>query len=153
RELLTRATAIGVGAAFADTTAFGVSAAPANRLRRLNAALQNEPLAKEQVVRLPEGEPVYFDPGVSFGVKGLEQLQNLFEGLVYPDQRDGSLQMGLAESMTPNADDSEYTFTLRDGLVWSDGTPLNAHDFEWSWKRVVDPNTKSAYTTAMYPVK
>ncbi|MEA2514591.1 MAG: oligopeptide transport system substrate-binding protein, partial [Thermomicrobiales bacterium] len=68
-------------------------------------------------------------------------------------QRDGSLQMGLAEKMEPNADATEFTFTLRDGLKWSDGTPLNATDFEYSWKRVLDPNTKSEYTSAMYPVK
>jgi oligopeptide transport system substrate-binding protein len=155
RDLLKRATALGAGASvLAGLNAVGVSAAPAmNRLKMMNAALQDQQLADEQVVRLPEGEPVYFDPGVSSGGKGLEMLQNLFEGLVYIDQRDGSLQMGLAESMTPNADVTEFTFTLRDGLMWSDGTPLNAHDFEWSWKRVLDKATKSVYTTAMYPVK
>jgi oligopeptide transport system substrate-binding protein len=154
RTLLTRAAATGASAgACIRTAVIRASAAPANRLRLLNAVLLDETLAKDQVVRLPESEPIYFDPGVSFGFKGLEQLQNLFEGLVYVDQRDGTLQMGLAETMTPNADDTEYAFTLRDGLVWSDGTPLTAHDFEWSWKRVLDPETKSAYTSAMYPVK
>ncbi|MEA2523950.1 MAG: oligopeptide transport system substrate-binding protein [Thermomicrobiales bacterium] len=155
RDLLKRAAALGAGASvLAGLNAVGVSAAPSmNRLRLMNAALQGEELAEEQVVRLPEGEPVRFDPGVSSGGKGLEMLQNLFEGLVYIDQRDGSLQMGLAEKMEPNADATEFTFTLRDGLKWSDGTPLNATDFEYSWKRVLDPNTKSEYTSAMYPVK
>jgi oligopeptide transport system substrate-binding protein len=155
RELIKRATALGAGASvLAGLNAVGVSAAPAtNRLRLMNAALQGEELADEQVVRLPEGEPVRFDPGVTSGGKGLEQLQNLFEGLVYIDQRDGSLQMGLATTMEPNADVTQFTFTLRDGLMWSDGTPLNAHDFEWSWKRVLDPATKSEYLTAMYPLK
>jgi oligopeptide transport system substrate-binding protein len=154
RTLLARTAAMGTGSfAFGGPTAIGASAAPANRLRLLNASLQGETLAKEQVIRLPESEPIYFDPGVSYGFKGLEQLQNLFEGLVYIDQRDGSLQMGLAKAMEANADVTEFTFTLRDGLVWSDGTPLNAHDFEYSWKRVLDPKTMSAYTTAMYPLK
>ena len=155
RDLMKRATALGAGASvLAALHAVGVSAAPAtNRLRLMNALLQGEELAEEQVVRLPEGEPVRFDPGVTSGGKGLEQLQNLFEGLVYVDQRDGTLQMGLAENMEQNADVTEFTFTLRDGLMWSDGTPLNATDFEYSWKRVLDPNTKSEYTSAMYPVK
>ena len=48
---------------------------------------------------------------------------------------------------------TEFTFTVRDGVTWSDGTPLNAHDFEWSWKRVLDPETKSEYTSALYPLK
>jgi oligopeptide transport system substrate-binding protein len=55
--------------------------------------------------------------------------------------------------MDVNADATEYTFTLRDGLQWSDGTPLTAADFEYSWKRVLDPATKSEYTSAMYPLK
>ena len=80
-------------------------------------------------------------------------LQNLFEGLVFIDQRDGSLQMGVAEEMTVNDEQTEFTFTIRDGVTWSDGAPLNANDFEWSWKRVLDPATKSEYTTAMYPLK
>jgi len=154
RRRLIAAAAIGVGASAAAVgTALATAAAPANRLRALNVAMQNGDLATEQVVRLPESEPIRFDPGVTVGFKGLEQLQNLFEGLVYVDQRDGSLQLGLAEKMEHNADVTEYTFTLRDGLMWSDGTPLNAHDFEWSWKRVLDPNSRSEYTTAMYPVK
>ena len=80
-------------------------------------------------------------------------LQNLFEGLVFIDQRDGSLQMGVAEKMDVNDDQTEFTFMVRDGVTWSDGTPLNANDFEWSWKRVLDPETKSEYTTALYPLK
>ena len=96
------ATALGVGvSALAGLNAVSASASPAfNRLRMMNAAIQDETLAAEQTVRLPEGEPVRFDPGVSSGGKGLEMLQNLFEGLVYIDQRDGSLQNGLAESFT-----------------------------------------------------
>ena len=80
-------------------------------------------------------------------------LQNLFEGLVLIDQRDGSLQMGVAESMDVNDEQTEFTFKVREGVTWSDGTPLNANDFEWSWKRVLDPATKSEYTTALYPLK
>ena len=55
--------------------------------------------------------------------------------------------------MDVNDEQTEFTFNVRDGLTWSDGTPLNANDFEWSWKRVLDPETKSEYTTALYPLK
>src|SRR5437879_6276695 len=64
-------------------------------LRAPGAAAQDQ-LAADQTIRLPEGEPVRFDPAVTSGGKGIEQLQNLFEGLVTIDQRYGSLQMGLA---------------------------------------------------------
>ena len=78
-----------------------VRAATANPLGTANLRRQGE-LATARVVRLPEGEPVSFDPGVTRGGRGLEPLQNLFEGLVFIDQRNGSLQMGVAEKMDFN---------------------------------------------------
>lgn len=153
RALLRRGIALGAGLASVAIVQRTTQAAVSNRLAAANAYLQDQPLAADQVVRLPEGEPVRFDPGVTSGGKGLEMLQNLFEGLVTIDQRDGSLQMGVAEAMDVNDEQTEFTFTVRDGVVWSDGTPLTANDFEWSWKRVLDPATKSEYTTALYPIK
>ena len=89
REVPQRAAALGLGAAGLNAllaTAGAAGAAAASRLQDIE-------LAEEQVIRLPEGEPVRFDPGVTSGGKGLEMLQNLFEGLVAIDQRDGELQM------------------------------------------------------------
>ncbi|MGI9253544.1 MAG: peptide ABC transporter substrate-binding protein [Thermomicrobiales bacterium] len=152
RRLLSGA-AVAAGIAVSPVLARTVAASAGNQLAGANLRLSFQTLAAEQVIRLPEGEPVRFDPGVTSGGKGLEMIQNLFEGLVTIDQQDGSLQMGLAESMEANEDESEFTFVLRDGLTWSDGTPLTAKDFEYSWKRVLDPETKSEYTSAMYPLK
>src|SRR4051794_11363873 len=152
RSLLKQGAAVGLGVAGLAAIQRTVGATATNQLRASNLRYQGD-LAADQVVRLPEGEPNRFDPRVTSGGRGLEMLQNLFEGLVFIDQKDGSLQMGLAENMDANDDVTEFTFTLRDGLTWSDGTPLNAHDFEWSWKSVLDPATKSEYTSAMYPVK
>jgi oligopeptide transport system substrate-binding protein len=59
----------------------------------------------------------------------------------------------VAESYETNADASEFTFHIRQGVTWSDGTPLNAHDFEYSWKRVLDPETLSEYTSALDLIK
>lgn len=153
RSFLKGGAALGAGLATMTVLQRTTLAAASNRLAAANAYYQDKPLAADQVVRLPEGEPVRFDPGVTSGGKGLEMLQNLFEGLVTIDQRDGSLQMGVAEAMDVNDDQTEFTFTLRDGVVWSDDTPLTAKDFEWSWKRVLDPATKSEYTSALYPLK
>jgi oligopeptide transport system substrate-binding protein len=153
RSLLRQGAALGAGLAAFTAIERAASAAGMNQLRAANLRLQSDELAADQVVRLPEGEPVRFDPGVTSGGKGLEMLQNLFEGLVFIDQRDGSLQMGVAEKMDVNEEQTEFTFTVRDGVTWSDGSPLNAHDFEWSWKRVLDPATKSEYTSALYPLK
>ena len=50
----------------------------------------------------------------------------------------------LAESYSVSADGTTYTFTLRRDLKFSDGTPLTAQDFKWSWERALNPETESA---------
>jgi oligopeptide transport system substrate-binding protein len=110
-------------------------------------------LAAEQVMRLPAGEPVTMDPGVSYGDVEIDIFANVFEGLVGVDQRTGLVVPRAAESFEANADNTQYTFTIRQGAMWSDGTPLNANDFVYSWRRVLDPDTLSEYTAAIYPIK
>ncbi|MDK2966983.1 MAG: oligopeptide transport system substrate-binding protein [Lacrimispora sp.] len=56
---------------------------------------------------------------------------------------------GQAESYDVSEDGLTYTFHLRDGLKWSDGTPLTASDFVYSWKRIADPNTAAPYSVDM----
>lgn len=110
-------------------------------------------LAADQVMRLPTTEPTTMDPGVSYGDDEILIFFNIFDGLVGVDQQTGEVVPRVAESWEENEDGSVYTFHIRSGVTWSDGTPLNANDFEYSWKRVLDPNTISQYTGAMYPIK
>jgi oligopeptide transport system substrate-binding protein len=110
-------------------------------------------LAAEQTMRLPTQEPTTMDPGVSFGDYELDIFFNIFDGLVGVDQRTGEIVPRVAESYESNADATEFTFHIRQGATWSDGTPLNANDFVWSWKRVLDPETASEYMPALYPIK
>ena len=56
----------------------------------------------------------------------------------------------MAESHTIDETNTVYTFTLRDGIKWSDGEPLTAHDFEYSWKRVLDPEVGSGAAFYLY---
>ncbi len=109
-------------------------------------------LAAEQIMRVPTGEPVTMDPGVSYGDFELDIFYNVFEGLVGVDMRTGGVVMRAAESFTSNEDDTQFTFIIRQGAMWSDGTPLNANDFAYSWQRVLDPDTLSEYTAALYPI-
>jgi len=111
-------------------------------------------VAKKTTLRLPEGaKPRTLDPGISDGGSGLEQMQNMFEALAYVDQVTGDIKPGQAEKWTISSDGLTYTFNLRSGLKWSDGQPLKASDFEYSWKRATDPATKSRYAQTLWPVK
>ena len=76
----------------------------------------------------------------------------LFEGLLTFDQS-GKPQPGMAESWTVSEDGRIYTFTLREGLTWSDGTPLTARDFVESWRRTLDPATASEYAYQLNYIK
>lgn len=69
-------------------------------------------------------------------------------GLIQKDGND-QVQPDLAESWDISDDGLTYTFHLRDGLKWSDGTPLTANDFVFGWQRLVDPDTASEYNYIM----
>ncbi len=69
-------------------------------------------------------------------------------GLVQFDENK-ELAPDLAESWDVSEDGLTYTFHLRDGIVWSDGTPITASDFVYSWRRLVDPDTASEYSYIM----
>ncbi|MEZ4710582.1 MAG: ABC transporter substrate-binding protein [Caldilineaceae bacterium] len=58
-----------------------------------------------------------------------------------------------AESFTVSDDGSVYTFKLVEGMTWSNGDPVTAHDFEWSYKRQLDPATAAAYAAFLFDIK
>jgi len=95
------------------------------------------------------GEPEWVDPGKMSGAVGGELAQNMFAGLV--DWHPATLEpiAELATGYSVSEDGRTYTFTLRESS-WSDGVPVTAHDFEWSWKRVIDPKTGSKYASLFF---
>lgn len=90
-------------------------------------------------------EPPGVDPSISQGDVQSTIYAALYEGLVTCDP-EGNIIPGCAESWETNADQTEYIFTLREGLNWSDGKPLTAQDFVYSWLRVLEPATASTYS-------
>jgi oligopeptide transport system substrate-binding protein len=78
-------------------------------------------------------------------------LANTMEGLVRLD-KDGKAQPGIAESWEISPDSKTYTFKLRDAK-WSNGDPVTANDFVYSWKRTLNPATGSQYSFMLYWVK
>jgi oligopeptide transport system substrate-binding protein len=59
----------------------------------------------------------------------------------------------LAEKVEPNADGSVWIFRIRPDAKWSNGDPVTAHDFAWSWKRQLDPATAAPYSAFLYDLK
>ena len=89
-------------------------------------------------------DPETIDPALNSAVDGGNMLLHAFECLLIVDQ-DGQLAPGQAESWETSEDGLTWTFHLREGLKWSDGTPLTANDFVYSWKRVCDPMVAAPY--------
>lgn len=88
--------------------------------------------------------PETIDPALNSAVDGGNMLLHAFECLLTVAE-DGTLQPGCAESWEESEDGLTWTFHLRDGLKWSDGTDLTAEDFVYSWKRVCDPAVAAPY--------
>lgn len=104
-------------------------------------------------------EPQTLDPNMAESVDGSTYAHHLFEGLMKyastgetagSDEAltDTEIVEGQAESYEVSTNDEGqvvYTFTLKDDIFWSDGKPVVAADFEYSWKRIVDPATAASY--------
>lgn len=89
-------------------------------------------------------EPDKLDPALNSTVDGACLAILAFSGLYMYDEN-GQLVPDLAEGYEMSDDGMTYTFTMKDGLKWSDGTPLTAADVEYSWKRMANPDTGADY--------
>ena len=96
--------------------------------------------------------PPSLDPRVTTGLPEAHVEIALFEGLMRLDQY-GNAIPGAAERYEANEDNTVFTFYLRDGLKWSNGDPLTAEDFVWSWKSTLDPLLASEYAYQLYYIK
>jgi ABC-type oligopeptide transport system substrate-binding subunit len=114
-------------------------------------------------------EPDGLDPGNYAGGFELYILPSLFEGLISYDPYTAEPTAGLATHCEVSADDTRMTFFLRghqnprglrllhgtrtEAARWTDGTPITAHDFVYSWRRVIDPATAAFYAYVLYYVQ
>ena len=109
--------------------------------------------AGKQLVVQVGPNPETLDPALNSAVDGANTILHLFEGLLIVDQ-DGKLAPGQAESWESSEDGLTWTFHLRDGLKWSDGSDLTAKDFEYAWKRIAAAETAAPYAdTVLSPIK
>ncbi|PUZ92660.1 oligopeptide ABC transporter substrate-binding protein OppA, partial [Vibrio vulnificus] len=103
--------------------------------------------AKQELVRGNGTEVATIDPHKSQGVPESHVIRDLLEGLVNQDA-DGNTIPGVATSWE-TTDNKTFTFHLRKDAKWSNGDPVTAQDFVYSWQRAVDPATASPYSWYM----
>lgn len=97
-------------------------------------------------------EPKTIDPSLNAQIYGVIYISHVFEGLTVRD-RNNKIVPGVAEDWEISADGKTYTFFLRTNSTWSDGKPVVAEDFVYSWQRQVDPKVASEYSYQHEPVK
>ncbi len=113
-----------------------------------------QPAAAEVVLNRGNagGDPFSLDPHNTQGTWENNIVGDMLEGLATEDV-DGKLIPGAAESWTVSEDGLTWTFKMREGAVWSDGTPVTADDFVFAWRRLLDPKTAAQYASILYVVK
>ena len=97
-------------------------------------------------------EPQTIDPTLNSSIDGAIYINHVFEGLAARDTNN-IVSPAVAESWEISDDYLTYTFHIRTNALWSDGKPVTAHDFIYSWSRVVDPLTAANYSYQMEPLK
>lgn len=102
--------------------------------------------------RATSSEPSTLDPHLALGNASSVIIDDLFAGLM-STAASGEIGYGLAESHTLDDSRTVYTFTLREGLTWSDGSPLTAEDVVYSMRRLMDPATAARYAANLYVIK
>ena len=112
---------------------------------KTETAATTETAAGEKILSVQIGpDPETIDPALNSASDGGCMILHSFECLLTVDES-GALAPGQAESWEVSEDGLTWTFHLRDGLKWSDGSDLTANDFVYSWKRVCDPMTAAPY--------
>ena len=96
------------------------------------------------VFRLLGSDPTTLDPALTTDSTSYEIVVELFGGLMrLTDNPNEPIVLDLAESFTVSSDGTTYRFVLREGIEFSDGSPVTASDFKWSWERAASPETGS----------
>lgn len=97
-------------------------------------------------------DPSTLDPQLTTTVQEDRVLRDLYEGLVAQDSH-GKAIPGAAKAWEVSGDGLTYTFHMRDDAKWSNGDPVTAGDFEYSFKRLMNPETAAGYASILYSIK
>lgn len=116
-------------------------------------ALRGSVRERAELVMVNGAEPRTLDPALMTGAPEGRVADAIFEGLAVRDPRTLRPLPGVARSWEVSDDGLVWTFHLRAEARWSDGRPLTAHDFAWSWRRLLDPATGSEYAYLLHGLR
>ncbi|WP_189417284.1 peptide ABC transporter substrate-binding protein [Cellvibrio zantedeschiae] len=124
----------------------------------LNACGKHKTLVEigdqQQIIHINNmSEPSEIDPHITSGLPEYRLQMAVFEGLVLKDPKTLEPKPAVADSWTISEDGTEYTFHIRDAARWSDGDKVTAYDFEYSWKRVLQPEIGNEFVTDFFVIK
>ncbi len=94
-------------------------------------------------------EPPSLDPALMTDAQSSIVAAGLYEGLTRLNTK-GEPENAIAKELTASEDGKTYTIKLRDDVKWSNGDPVTAHDFEYAWKRSLNPETASEYAYMLF---
>lgn len=126
-----------------------VLAGCSNTGQETNGSGEKKKDVKQEITANLGGEPYTVDPAFASDTTSFWVIDNLYEGL-YRYDKEGNIVEGAASKVDVSEDGKTYTFTIRDGLKWSNGDNLTANDFEFAWKRVLDPATAAYDPSSFY---
>lgn len=153
KRIVSLALALAVMAtAFAGCGGSNTSSTPASGAASANASAADNKSSSAKTISVSLGaEPATMDPALNQAADVTTVLNHLFEGLTRysPDHK---IVNAEAKDIKASSDRKTYTITLRDDIKWSDGKPVTAGDYEYAWKRAVDPKTASQYAYIFDPV-
>ncbi len=112
-----------------------------------------KPAVEQKIVYALSKEPEEMDPTLNVYARSSIVLQNLFRGLYKIDESGKKPVPSLAESYELDSTGTKYTFKINKNAKWSDGKPVTAQDFEYSWKRVLNPEVASGASFYLYYLK
>lgn len=107
---------------------------------------------KQEVVFNAKSEPPDLNPLTSTDTTSFWIMDHLGEGL-YTKDKDGNAILGTAKEVKISDDKKKYTFILRDDAKWSNGEPVTAEDFAYTYMKHIDPATASTTAYLLYYIK
>ncbi|SFO09481.1 peptide/nickel transport system substrate-binding protein [Geodermatophilus obscurus] len=97
------------------------------------------------LVAAVSAEPDQFDPHVTTAYPSFQVLENVYDTLVVPNAEDLTMQPSLAESWETSEDGLTWTFTLREGVTFHDGSEFDSADVVYSYNRIIDEELSNAF--------